>query len=199
MPFQKGYKRAPTSGRKPGVLNKNTAEIKTLAMKDVPRVVHELVRLALQAKNEATRVAACKELLDRAIGKAIQPRAGESGEGPVIVQVVTGVPRSGELTNAAFSSVMPANPSIGNSALTFPMASHSALCRPPRLWRGMGLSNNRQSAAKALPLANRAPKLRLKLAAASRLSITIKSLSCRLRPDAEKFAAPVRSNRPSIS
>jgi hypothetical protein len=110
MPFQKGYKRAPTSGRKPGVLNKNTAEIKTLAMKDVPRVVHELVRLALHAKNEATRVAACKELLDRAIGKAIQPRAGESGEGPVIVQVVTGVPRSGELTNAAFSSVMPANP-----------------------------------------------------------------------------------------
>ncbi len=42
------------------------------------------------------------------------------------------------------------------------------------------------------PLANRASKLRLNAAAASALSITIKSLSCRLRPDAEKFAAPVR-------
>jgi hypothetical protein len=30
-------------------------------------------------------------------------------------------------------------------------------------------------------------------AAASALSITIKSLSCRLRPDAEKLTAPVRS------
>jgi hypothetical protein len=30
------------------------------------------------------------------------------------------------------------------------------------------------------------------------LSITIKSLSWRLRPDAENFAAPLRINRPSI-
>jgi hypothetical protein len=57
-------------------------------------VIKELVRLALHATNEATRVAACKELLDRAIGKAVQPHAGESGEGPVIVQVITGVPRA---------------------------------------------------------------------------------------------------------
>jgi hypothetical protein len=97
MPFEKGCKRAPTAGRKPGQSNKNTAEVKALAMKDVPHVLKELVRLALHATNEATRVAACKELLDRAIGKAVQPRSGESGEGPVIVQVITGVPRSGEL------------------------------------------------------------------------------------------------------
>jgi hypothetical protein len=32
----------------------------------------------------------------------------------------------------------------------------------------------------------------LKLAAAPALSITIRSLSCRSRPEAEKFAAPVR-------
>src|SRR5262245_30140182 len=93
MPFQKGYTRAPTSGRKPGVLNKNTAEVKALAMKDVPNVMQELVRLALHAKNEATRVAACKELLDRAIGKAVQPVSGEEG-GSVVVQVITGVPRA---------------------------------------------------------------------------------------------------------
>src|ERR1700746_222463 len=94
MPFEKGCKRAPTAGRKPGQSNKNTAEVKALAMKDVPHVLKELVRLALHATNEATRVAACKELLDRAIGKAVQPRSGESGEGPVIVQVITGVPRA---------------------------------------------------------------------------------------------------------
>jgi hypothetical protein len=52
------------------------------------------VRLALHAKNEAVQVAACKELLDRAIGKAVQPHSGEGGEGPVIVQVITGVPRA---------------------------------------------------------------------------------------------------------
>jgi hypothetical protein len=38
----------------------------------------------------------------------------------------------------------------------------------------------------------------LKAAAASVLSITIKSLSWRFNPEAEKFAVPVRSNRPSI-
>jgi hypothetical protein len=47
---------------------------------------------------------------------------------------------------------------------------------------------NRQS----FPAANRASKVRLNAAAATALSIMIKSLSCRLRPDAEKFAAPRR-------
>jgi hypothetical protein len=55
------------------------------------------------------------------------------------------------------------------------------------------------TACKAAPLANRASKLRLKEAPAAALPITTKSLSCRFSPDAEKFAAPVRSNRPSIS
>jgi hypothetical protein len=49
-----------------------------------------------------------------------------------------------------------------------------------------------------LPLANLSSKARLNAAAASVLSITIKSLSCRFNPEAEKFAAPVRSKRPSI-
>jgi hypothetical protein len=42
MPFEKGCKRAPTAGRKPGQSNKNTAEVKALAMKDVPHVLKEL-------------------------------------------------------------------------------------------------------------------------------------------------------------
>jgi hypothetical protein len=63
-------------------------------MKPALKVIEELVRLALHAKNEAVQVAACKELLDRAIGKAVQPHAGETGEGPVLIQVITGVPRA---------------------------------------------------------------------------------------------------------
>jgi hypothetical protein len=88
MPFQKGCKRAPTAGRKLGQSNKNTAEVKALAAKDVPHVLKELVRLSLHAINEATRVAAAKELLDRAVGRAVQPHSGEDGAGPIEVRHV---------------------------------------------------------------------------------------------------------------
>jgi hypothetical protein len=81
-------------GRAKGTPDKVSAEIRATAAAYGPKVIAELVRLVSHAKNEATRVAACKELLDRAIGKAVQPHSGEGGEGPVIVQVITGVPRS---------------------------------------------------------------------------------------------------------
>jgi hypothetical protein len=81
-------------GRAKGIPDKVSAEIRAAAAAYGPKVIAELRRLALHATNEATRVAACKELLDRAIGKAVQPHSGEGGEGPVIVQVITGVPRS---------------------------------------------------------------------------------------------------------
>jgi hypothetical protein len=50
---------------------------------------------------------------------------------------------------------------------------------------------------KASPVAIRASKLRLKIAAAAALSIAIKSFGWRLRPDAEKFAGRRRSVRES--
>jgi hypothetical protein len=52
---------------------------------------------------------------------------------------------------------------------------------------------------RASPLENRASKALLNAAAASALSTTTGSLSCRLRPDAEKFAAPVRCDRPLVA
>ena len=61
-----------TGGRKPGSLNKVTIEIKTLAGEHGPTALAELVRLSTDAKNEQTRVAACKEILDRAYGKSPQ-------------------------------------------------------------------------------------------------------------------------------
>ena len=63
----------PGAGRKKGVPNKATAEIKALARESAPAAVKELVRLSTGAENETTRVAAIKELLDRGYGK---PQAG---------------------------------------------------------------------------------------------------------------------------
>jgi hypothetical protein len=90
--FQKGHKKLESSGRRVGTPNKKTADIKALAFQSAPDAITELVRLLKHSRNEAVRVSAAKELLDRALGKAMQPHSGESGEGPVIVQVITGVP-----------------------------------------------------------------------------------------------------------
>ena len=61
-----------TGGRKKGVLNKSTQDIKALASEYGPEAVAELARLVTGAANEHTRVAACKELLDRGYGRASQ-------------------------------------------------------------------------------------------------------------------------------
>lgn len=59
-------------GRPKGALNKATADVKALAGKYTPAAIKELARLATGAESEAARVAAIKELLDRAHGKSMQ-------------------------------------------------------------------------------------------------------------------------------
>jgi hypothetical protein len=54
------------------VPNKVTAEIKALAQQYAPASMKELARLALKAESEQARVAAIKEILDRAYGKSPQ-------------------------------------------------------------------------------------------------------------------------------
>jgi hypothetical protein len=49
-----------------------------------------LARLAREAQSEQTRVAAIKEILDRAYGRPTQPIDGDGQGGAVIVNVVTG-------------------------------------------------------------------------------------------------------------
>lgn len=61
------------AGRKPGAHNKVTADIMALAQQYSDEAVRELARLATKANSEAARVAAIKELLDRAYGKSKQP------------------------------------------------------------------------------------------------------------------------------
>ena len=60
-------------GRPKGVPNRVTVEIKTACQAAAPQMLDELKRLALRSENEGTRVAAIKEIFDRAYGKASQP------------------------------------------------------------------------------------------------------------------------------
>ena len=66
-----------TGGRQPGSLNKATAEIKDLARNYTEAALKELARLSIEAESEQARVAAIKELFDRAYGKA--PQSVEAG------------------------------------------------------------------------------------------------------------------------
>lgn len=67
------------AGRPKGALNKTTAEVKELAQKHGPAAIQTLAKLAKSADSDAAKIAACKELLDRAYGKAAQPVGGGDG------------------------------------------------------------------------------------------------------------------------
>ena len=80
-----------TGGRVSGTPNKNTAEIRTLAMQYGPAAVAALAEMAglspgTRAEAETARIAALKELLDRGYGRATQHIAGEDG-GAVRVRI----------------------------------------------------------------------------------------------------------------
>jgi hypothetical protein len=66
----KGSPKTLGSGRKLGVPNKATSNVKKIARKHAPEVMAELARLATHAESESARIAAGKEILDRAYGKA---------------------------------------------------------------------------------------------------------------------------------
>ena len=57
-------------GRNPGVPNKATAEIRTLAREHGSAAIEELARLAKEAHSEQARISACNALLDRAYGRS---------------------------------------------------------------------------------------------------------------------------------
>jgi hypothetical protein len=76
-----------TGGRKKGVPNKVTADIKVLARQYTDAAMAELGRLAIQAESEQARVAAIKELFDRGYGKATQFLAGLEDEGPIQIVI----------------------------------------------------------------------------------------------------------------
>lgn len=71
----RGGKRAG-AGRKLGGVNKTTAEVAEIAQQYGPEAVQKLWQLGNNAKSEQARVAALKEILDRAYGKSKQTVEG---------------------------------------------------------------------------------------------------------------------------
>jgi hypothetical protein len=59
-------------GRPKGSVNKATADIRELACQYAPAALQELARLSVNAESEAAKVAAIREILDRAYGKSLQ-------------------------------------------------------------------------------------------------------------------------------
>jgi len=57
-------------GRQKNTPNKSTKDVKALASQYGPDAIAELGRLATQAESEAAKVAAIKEILDRAYGRS---------------------------------------------------------------------------------------------------------------------------------
>lgn len=74
--------------RTKGALNKSTADVKALASKYTDAAMKELGRLSLNAESESARVAAIRELFDRAYGKATQKIAGDEGGAPIAFQQI---------------------------------------------------------------------------------------------------------------
>jgi hypothetical protein len=72
-----GEARPAKAGRKKGVPNIATRELKAALGKHMPEMVKELVRLAKKAEHEATRVAAIREIFDRCFGRSVQPIQGD--------------------------------------------------------------------------------------------------------------------------
>ena len=84
--------RTPGAGRKPGVPNKATRDIKALAQLQGPAAIARLVTLGgllpggmHKAESEGAQIAAIKELLDRGYGKATQPLSGDPDGPPLAV------------------------------------------------------------------------------------------------------------------
>lgn len=61
--------RIKTGGRKPGVQNKVSREVRALAMLHADAAINSLVSLMTDAQNESVRLAAAKEVLDRSCGR----------------------------------------------------------------------------------------------------------------------------------
>lgn len=81
-------------GRKKGVPNKVTADVRALAQQYVPGAVKCLAEIMDdQAQPAAARVSAAKEILDRACGKAPQPVVGGNADFAALFgQIMQGLP-----------------------------------------------------------------------------------------------------------
>jgi hypothetical protein len=70
----------PNAGRKAGVPNKATAEIKEIAQQYTQKAIKALAQIVETGESEAARVSAANAILDRAYGKPSQAIVG-GGDG----------------------------------------------------------------------------------------------------------------------
>jgi hypothetical protein len=64
-------------GRPKGAVNKATKDIKEIARAHGPEVIEGFWRLFKEADSDQAKIAAGKEILDRAYGKSTQPLSGD--------------------------------------------------------------------------------------------------------------------------
>lgn len=77
-----------TGGRKKGVPNKATADVKAAAQKHGAKAIETLAKIMSDTKSPVqARVAAANAILDRGYGKAPQAITGEDG-GPISIKIV---------------------------------------------------------------------------------------------------------------
>lgn len=83
----KGGKREG-SGRKAGVPNKATAEVKAIAQEHGPAAIARLAHLMSSAESEAAQVSAASIILDRAYGKAAPSPEEREDAKALVVELV---------------------------------------------------------------------------------------------------------------
>ena len=66
--------RMKTGGRKPGVQNKVSREVRALAILHADEAIEALISLMKGAQNESVRLSAAKELLDRGCGRPVDAK-----------------------------------------------------------------------------------------------------------------------------
>lgn len=89
----------PGAGRKPGVPNRVTADIKALAQSYGEEAIDTLAKIMRSDETPPqARVAAAKELIERGYGKAAQPIGGADDLPPIKVAAV-------ELTDDQLASI----------------------------------------------------------------------------------------------
>jgi hypothetical protein len=82
----------PNSGRKKGSPNKVTAEVRSLAQQYGEQAVKMLAEMMVNGESEAARIAAAKEILDRAYGKATQMIEGPGKDGEHLIRNTAAAP-----------------------------------------------------------------------------------------------------------
>ena len=79
-----------TGGRRKGTPNKVTVAVKEAALQHGPAAVAELARLMTEGRTDQVRIAACREILDRAYGKSRQSIEHTGADaGPIAVTTLS--------------------------------------------------------------------------------------------------------------